>query len=472
MVVNCLPLYSPPEEAIRASTEDQHSRNDTNDRTPKGSPKHQKSLLRKAKSLTSIAITELELSDEERQSRSDDEILEDTHHKKKKKKARLNSFGAHYSVKVHRQIDPMQAGIEEIDSAPPITHTNREIDQPVQDLSKSLESEKFSEPTSEVIQSSDSTGNQQTITSMSEPHVDAATEVTTATTQEKPPQNGPFQVPDEKVIKKRSSKKSPVTKSKSTGSAPELDDASDPEESKRGFEVNYLETTTTLPRLKRSSGSVSFPQRIHRTNTISVTRGHPPVVIEENPVLMAELQPSEINGGGEMEQPDGVQEHTLQVTANSEEQQDLPNIKQISENNQEAMVASKPDNSNTEQLKTERAEGSNLGEGKNEKVSTIKQEPSPAFLNESEPTPPTLSQPTSPQPSSVAVTSSQLMVTPLPLSPITLEGDYIERSGWLTKLSHRKGMFGDKWQKRYFVLHRSWLYYFKKYGVSAHYLKS
>ena len=28
------------------------------------------------------------------------------------------------------------------------------------------------------------------------------------------------------------------------------------------------------------------------------------------------------------------------------------------------------------------------------------------------------------------------------------------------------GMFGDKWQKRYFVLHGSWLYYFKKYGVA------
>ena len=58
-----------------------------------------------------------------------------------------------------------------------------------------------------------------------------------------------------------------------------------------------------------------------------------------------------------------------------------------------------------------------------------------------------------------------LRASPLPHPPITLDTDYTERSGWLNKLSHRKGMFGDKWQKRYFVLHRSWFYYFKKYGV-------
>ena len=56
----------------------------------------------------------------------------------------------------------------------------------------------------------------------------------------------------------------------------------------------------------------------------------------------------------------------------------------------------------------------------------------------------------------------------LPPPPPTLNQDYVERSGWLNKLSHRRGVFGDKWQKRYFVLHRSWLYYFKKYGVSIY----
>lgn len=63
-------------------------------------------------------------------------------------------------------------------------------------------------------------------------------------------------------------------------------------------------------------------------------------------------------------------------------------------------------------------------------------------------------------------TTILLIPSPLPVPPSTLDPSYIERSGWLNKLSHRRGMFGDKWQRRYFVLHRSWLYYFKKYGVS------
>ncbi len=62
---------------------------------------------------------------------------------------------------------------------------------------------------------------------------------------------------------------------------------------------------------------------------------------------------------------------------------------------------------------------------------------------------------------------SVLIPSLLPVIPPTLDQEYVQRSGWLNKLSHRKGVFGDKWQKRYFCLHRSWLYYFKKYGVSG-----
>lgn len=78
------------------------------------------------------------------------------------------------------------------------------------------------------------------------------------------------------------------------------------------------------------------------------------------------------------------------------------------------------------------------------------------------PTAPPLSAITTPPSPVISVLASSL----LQATPPTLDQEYLERSGWLTKLSHRRGMFGDKWQKRYFVLHRSWLYYFKKYGVS------
>lgn len=60
--------------------------------------------------------------------------------------------------------------------------------------------------------------------------------------------------------------------------------------------------------------------------------------------------------------------------------------------------------------------------------------------------------------------ASRNLSTPLPPPPPCIEPQYMERSGWLTKLSHRKGVFGDRWQKRYFVLHQAQLLYFKKYG--------
>ena len=75
--------------------------------------------------------------------------------------------------------------------------------------------------------------------------------------------------------------------------------------------------------------------------------------------------------------------------------------------------------------------------------------------------------PSAPPPSALTTLPDPVLAPSLlPDAPPTLDQEYLERSGWLNKLSHRKGVFGDKWQKRYFVLHRSWLYYFKKYGVS------
>ena len=82
-------------------------------------------------------------------------------------------------------------------------------------------------------------------------------------------------------------------------------------------------------------------------------------------------------------------------------------------------------------------------------------------------TPPTTTIATLPPSQLLSSVNISYNPTPLPVAPPTLDTDYTERSGWLTKLSHRKGVFGDKWQKRYFVLHRAWLYYFKKYGVST-----
>lgn len=75
--------------------------------------------------------------------------------------------------------------------------------------------------------------------------------------------------------------------------------------------------------------------------------------------------------------------------------------------------------------------------------------------------------------------------TPLPPPPLTIFPRYEEKNGWLVKLSYRRGMveynisvyikyvigvFGDRWQKRYFILNGPTLSYFKKYGVNDYYI--
>lgn len=100
-------------------------------------------------------------------------------------------------------------------------------------------------------------------------------------------------------------------------------------------------------------------------------------------------------------------------------------------------------------------------EKEEEKEETIVAQPSAASSSSLPPNGPL--PPDTPPQASPVVTLTPVV---LPVPPPTVDMEYVERSGWLNKLSHRRGMFGDKWQKRYFVLHRSWLYYFKKYGVS------
>lgn len=112
----------------------------------------------------------------------------------------------------------------------------------------------------------------------------------------------------------------------------------------------------------------------------------------------------------------------------------------------------------------------------NTKLPLVEDAPSLVSQPDSSPSAPPLATPNSsallPQATPTNEPTTTLLVpSPLPVPPSTLDPTYIERSGWMNKLSHRRGMFGDKWQKRYFVLHRSWLYYFKKYGVSMTPLK-
>ena len=727
MVVNCLPLYMPPKEAITAAESTAKDSADTTDKEAGGdskdgpsesqSPSH--GPIRKAKSLTSIAIAELELADEERVTQSDDEVLEDNPRVNRKKKKPRGSFGAHFSVRVHHQ---QKIATEETDAAPPVTHTDKDIERPVQDLGGSDQPVKF-----EVAQKSQATSEeptQQNARASVSPEREKSPAPKLQSVPEDAENERPSDTPqlNEEVHQKRT--KQPVHKANSTGSMAEYDDTSDPEDHKSGLEINYLNTTSTLSRLKRSTGSVSFPQNpITMTAQVTVENIQPLVqatevqpvnvpteqavdtsvpteqtvdtsvpseqavdtlvpteqavdtsvpteqavdtsvpseqavdtsvpseqavdtsvpseqavdtsvpseqavdtsvpseqavdtsvpseqAVEASPISLEAGQEAVVgNGQEEPKQAVGVdstdsKEETADVSQNDVEQpitassettdvpeptedaprdseqpspatsvelvqdtsvameqlptvgdestpaittepsQDPPEPEQPTATGsdpsstaepsedgpkpaeQPTTAGDEPTSADTEPsqespqepalttdesttasvqqatpstdtepsgvqqptLASSESTTANVQQAPNTEASTVNQPtlasnestvthvqqaappngaqasaspiPPKASLLPTNEAPPTS---TAPQPTP----QNRLPVTPLPRSPVTINCNYIERSGWLTKLSHRKGMFGDKWQKRYFVLNRSWLYYFKKYGVS------
>ena len=198
---------------------------------------------------------------------------------------------------------------------------------------------------------------------------------------------------------------------KSASPIAEADNGSD-EESGRGLTVNYLDATT-MSTLKRSSGSVSFLGRMELG----------PAVVQV-PRLETSVEAREDVDG----------------------EADVPPI------------SKPPLEAETRELLSQQGGPPTAPPPPRGSDDT----PNDAHLPLAEPG-------ALPPPHAANRLSSSLLLlnpSPLPVAPPTMDADYTERSGWLNKLSHRRGMFGDKWQKRYFVLHRAWLYYFKKYGVS------
>ena len=186
-------------------------------------------------------------------------------------------------------------------------------------------------------------------------------------------------------------------------------DMSDSEEN--AFSVNFVQDPVVLPQLKRSSGSVSFYAPPAEVGAIAIKSDHN--------IGRALLEMS-----GENKLEDEQTEKGVEIV----------NVVEEADSILQKLASSVPS-------------------------APVQTTPSHSTL----PTPSTGKDTPQPPPSSNGQLA--LRASPLPHPPVTLDRDYTERSGWLNKLSHRKGMFGDKWQKRYFVLHRSWLYYFKKYGV-------
>ena len=322
---------------------------------------------------------------------------------------------------------------------------------------------------------------------------------------------------------------------------------SDGEEQKE-MRVSYIENPEQVETLKRSSGSVSFIGTASTFVRVTATRSPPPASVSED---MGEEEKDCTEVGVVL-----VDEKGDSVTLVSGENRECvdgadENVKPKVNTTGLELAAKQNSDDLKEEMESERAEFA-----KTVPSSQSSSEPSDSHLMPSEPVTDSHLMPSEPVTDShlmpsEPVTDSHLMpsepvtyslsesfpdlippspteepqlpeeqqnlpppqpfVTPLPPTPVILEPEFIERSGWLMKLSHRRGesilslslcsrinpalslpsfhfpspsllpsvcvfimhlcvsqfagVFGDKWQKRYFVLHGSWIYYFKKYGV-------
>ena len=235
-------------------------------------------------------------------------------------------------------------------------------------------------------------------------------------------------------------------------------EGSDTDESNsQNISVNYIDNPEDLkPQLKRSSGSVSFigacavsplqPSRIDK-KIVEGEEREGRTEPSKNGITLVKEKSVEVNNKN-----DTGNDETLLSKENGNE---VPGSKLQNE----LSTSPKPSEASDEDSsRTAAASSTTTFTSPTEKPPLLEE----ANLQVSQPN----AEPSAPLHPGQNPSATLRQLTLLPPSPPTIEPTYIERSGWLTKLSHRKGVFRDKWQKRYFVLHGSWLYYFKKYGVS------
>lgn len=206
-----------------------------------------------------------------------------------------------------------------------------------------------------------------------------------------------------------------------SASAQPLSDGGSDVEEERGVRVSFIESPEEMQTLKRSSGSVSFI-----TTDPPAVRGRqhhpsPPPSVEEETVDKTEGRTS-----------DGVEELSVSVEEGAGD-----GVREMfgSSENGEGVNG---EIETTEVAHTVKKGAITHQEGDTEKVSLTQSTPS---LTPSAPPPDTsyLTQSSIPLATQRMSEAKQPLVTPLPPPPVTHEPQYIERSGWLIKLSHRKG---------------------------------
>ena len=516
MVINCLPLYDPPPRTVSAASKIDAKSLPT--ATPSSAPYSssralkQESTLKKARSEEILNKSNpLELEKDDSGSKSDGEDLEEVKRKPSRQEwTRFSSsFKPNYSTRIHDALAsaPTSAGPRDssLDSSTSTSvEASLEAAKSDREVAEKSKSETFDDnflDTQKVGRSNDvfahidpfqeSPGQKESPTpesgdtnrieeSLRDKVIDQTYQ---QTVQQKPSSESPSlseakadqdsppsddQPGDGNTPKEESG----TNKQLQLRNASEGDEGSDEEESKtQGISVNYVDNPDDLkPQLKRSSGSVSFisaysvPSRQQspvgdriveggeeeegRTEPSDTVTSSGKQCVEEK--LIGSKNDEEIprSAGAGKESPDGDKDSSKNETSTP------PMSSEVSgaESSKPAATAS-PTAFNSSSKKPPLLEEASLH------VSQSNGKPSAPLHPGQNPN-------VVPPPSGMAATPSLLAPTSLPPSPAIVEPTYIERSGWLSKLSHKKGVFGDKWQKRYFVLHGSWLYYFKKYGVS------
>ena len=227
---------------------------------------------------------------------------------------------------------------------------------------------------------------------------------------------------------------------------------SDGEEQKE-MRVSYIENPEQVETLKRSSGSVSFIGTASTFVRITATRSPPPASVSED---MGEEEKDCTSTKMVGTSPDAevgvvlVDEEGDSVTLVSGENREC--VDGADENvkpkiNTTGLEAAKQNSDDLkEEMESERAELAKTVPASGQSSC----EPSDSHLMPSEPVIDSLSEsfpdliPPSPTeepqlPEQQQNLPPQPFVTPLPPIPVILEPEFIERSGWLMKLSHRRG---------------------------------
>ena len=478
MVINCLPLYDPLPQAATSPPPSNSSSISTQET-------QNKTTLRKARSEDILAKPAAELKNGEEEdggSKSDGEDKDEV----RRNISRQNwiryrsSFSANYTTKIHNIPPPTQASARllDLEGSTSIAMESSLESTGIFDAQATgkPESETFDEDrqkegsSSNVLLAPVDPFQHQNGSPIQVSNGANESEVTTPTYQQSAERIPPLErassteanaesPSDNKTVDENITKEKNGTKGNSqlrTASEGSDTDESNPQK----ISVNYIDNPEDLkPQLKRSSGSVSF---IGACTVSPLQSSLIDKKIVEGEEGEGRTEPSGNGITSVGEKP--VEENLAQSKNGIENGKTLPSDKNGNEVpdsklQNEHSTSPKPSETSTEDNAVAAASSTTFT-SPTEKPPLLEE----ANLQVSQPN----AQPSAPlhPTQNPSATQRQLATTLLPPSPSSIEPTYIERSGWLTKLSHRKGVFRDKWQKRYFVLHGSWLYYFKKYGVS------